>query len=283
MTFGTPVSEADAVKLVHQALARGVNFIDTANAYEGYTRFIGSPGGIVESILGKALKGRREGVVLATKVGMKVGPDPEDEYTSPAAIRRQLDRSLQRLAVDRIDLYYLHRPDPVTPLADILGALAEAIRAGKILHYGVSNYSAAQLSELLALADRSGLPRPVAHQPPLGLLQPDLVNDLLPLCAKEKIAVVPYNVLQGGLLTGKYRRGQPLPPASRKAEKESWVWPLDDALFDRLEEIERRAKTAGATMTEHAIRWALEQPAVLSVIIGVKRIEQLDEAVAAVE
>src|SRR6185437_1518028 len=208
---GTPVGEADAVLLMHQAMDRGVNFIDTANAYEGYTRFVGSPGGITERIVGKALKGRRAGTVIATKMGMKVGTGPEDEYCSPAAIRRQLDLSLQRLGVARIDLYYMHRPDPVTPLPDMVGALAEAIKAGKIRHYAVSNYSAAQLSELLAVADRLGLPRPVAHQPPLGLLKPELTADLLPLCAREKIAVIPYNVLQGGLLTGKYRRGQPPP------------------------------------------------------------------------
>lgn len=202
MTFGTPVAEADAIRIVHHALRRGINFIDTANMYEGYARVIGSVGGVAEMILRKALKGCRDEVVLATKVGMKVGTTPADEHTSPAAIRKQLDLSLQRLGTDRIDLYYLHRPDPVTPLLEIVTALAAAIQAGKILHYGVSNYSAAQLAELLAVADANGLPRPVAIQPPLSLLRSELTADLLPLCVKEKIMVVPYQVLQGGLLTG---------------------------------------------------------------------------------
>ena len=281
MTFGSPVGEAEGIKLVHQAIERGVNFIDTANMYEGYTRLIGSPGGAAENIIGKALRGRRAGVVIATKVGWKVGPAPEDEFTSPGAIRKQLDLSLQRLGIDCVDLYYLHRPDPVTPLIDTLRALAEAMQAGKIRHYAVSNYSAEQLTQLLAVADQNGLPRPVAHQPPLSLLKPERVADLLALCAREQIAVVPYQVLQSGLLTGKYRRGQPLPPDSRKAEKDAWVQALDAPLFDRLEAIEREAQQAGRTMTQFAIQWALRQPAVVSAIIGVKRIDQVDEAIAA--
>lgn len=283
MTFGSPVGEADAIKLVHQSIDRGVNFIDTANMYEGYNRFIGSPGKVAESILGKALKDRRKEVVIATKVGWKVGTAPEDEFTSAAAIRKQLDLSLQRLGMDYVDLYYLHRPDPVNPMVETLGALAEAMRAGKILHYAVSNYSVEQFTELLAVADKNGLPRPVGHQPPLSLLKPERATDLLVLCEKEQIAVFPYQVLQSGLLTGKYRRGQALPPDSRKAEKDAWVQTLDDPLFDRLEAIEREAKQAGRTMTQHAIQWSLRQPAVASAIIGVKRIEQLDEAIAAAE
>ena len=126
MTFGTPVGEDDAIRMVHWAIDHGVNFIDTANIYEGYTRYLGSPGGVAERFLGKALAGRRDRVVLATKVGMKVGSAPEDEYTSPAAIGKQLDASLRRLATDFVDIYYLHRPDPNTPLPEIVGALSQA-------------------------------------------------------------------------------------------------------------------------------------------------------------
>ncbi len=280
MTFGTPVAEAEAIQLVHHALGRRINFFDTANAYEGYARFVGSPGGVAEAILGKALRGRREGVVVATKVGMKIGPGPED-YTSPEAIRRNLDLSLARLGIDRIDLYYLHRPDPVTPLADILGALDGAIRAGKIRYYGISNYSVAQVAELLRVADSLGLPRPVAHQPPLSLLKPEVAADLLPLCAREGIAAVPFQVLQAGLLTGKYRRGAPPPANSRKAEKDAWVQALDGPLFDRIERFEADAAAQGLTLTQFAVRWALRQPAVVSAIIGVKTALQIDQAVEA--
>ena len=283
MTFGSPVGELDAIRLVHQAIDRGVNFIDTANMYEGYNRFLGSSGGVAEEILGKAINGRRDQVIVATKLGMKVGPAPEDEYTSPAAIRKQLDLSLKRLMIDCVDLYYLHRPDPSTPVVETLSALSREITAGKIKHYAVSNYNAEQLSELLAVADVNNLPRPVAHQAPLSLLKPELVSDLLPLCAREQIAVVPYQILQGGLLTGKYRRNQPVPSDSRKAEKEAWVWPLDDDLFDRLESFEGQAKQSGKNLMQYSISWALEQPAVVSAIVGVKRIEQLDDAISAAD
>jgi aryl-alcohol dehydrogenase-like predicted oxidoreductase len=275
MTFGTPVAEADAVRLTHWAIDHGINFIDTANMYEGYARVIGSPGGVAEAILGKAVADRRDRVVLASKVGMKVGQAAEDGGTSPAAIRKQLDRSLARLATDFIDIYYLHTPDAQTPLGDILGALKEAMDAGKTRHYGVSNYSAKQLTDLLAVADASRLPRPVICQPPYSLLNREVEEDLLPLCRKEQIAVVPYQVLQGGLLTGKYRRGQAPPNDSRKVEHARWVWELSDELFDRLRLIEAEASGQRRTLLEHALRWVLEQPGVVSAIVGVKREEQL--------
>ena len=279
MTFGTPVGEREGIEIVRRALELGIRFVDTANMYEGYTRYIGSPGGVAEEILGKALADRRERVVLATKVGMKVGHAPEDEGTSPAAIRRQLDRSLQRLQTDSVDIYYLHRPDPDVPLADVLGALHEAIGQGKIRHYGVSNYSAEELAELLKVADENRLPRPVIHQPPYSLLKRDVEEDLLPLCQREDMAVAPYQALQGGLLTGKYRRDESPPTGSRKKEKAAWLPDLDDALFDRLEQIKWEAEATGRTMMEHAIRSVLEQPAVVSVVLGVKRIDQLEALV----
>lgn len=282
MTFGAPVDKTAAVKLVHYALDHGVNFIDTANMYEGYNRVPGSAGGVAEKILGKALEGKREQVILATKVGMKVGDAPEDEGTSPGAIRKQLEKSLSRLATDYIDIYYLHRPDTKTPIAETIATLDQVICEGKVRYYGVSNCSVKYLDELLVTADINGLPRPVICQPPLSLLRQEAISGLLPLCKKENIAVAPYQVLQGGLLTGKYRRGEPMPMDSRKAEKSDWVWDLTDELYDKLEEIEVQAHKKGITMTQYAIRWVLSQPSVVAAIIGVKRIEQLEEAIAAV-
>jgi len=282
MTFGAPVDKTAAAKLVHYALDHGVNFIDTANMYEGYNRVPGSAGGVAEKILGKALEGKREQVILATKVGMKVGDAPEDEGTSPGAIRKQLEKSLSRLATDYIDIYYLHRPDTKTPIAETIATLDQVICEGKVRYYGVSNCSVKYLDELLVTADINGLPRPVICQPPLSLLRQEAISGLLPLCKKENIAVAPYQVLQGGLLTGKYRRGEPMPMDSRKAEKSDWVWDLTDELYDKLEEIEVQAHKKGITMTQYAIRWVLSQPSVVAAIIGVKRIEQLEEAIAAV-
>ncbi len=283
MMFGTPVGEAEAVSLTHRAVEKGINFIDTANMYEGYTRRLGSSGGVAEEILGKALAGRREKVVLATKVGMKVGPHAEDEYASPAAIGKQLDKSLARLATDYVDIYYLHRPDPNTPLPDILAALAAAMQSGKIRHYGISNFSAQQLGELLQTADANSLPRPVILQPAYSLLHRDIEKDVLPLCLKEGIAVAPYQVLQSGLLTGKYRRGRPLPVGSRKAEAEDWVAELTDELFDQIEQIERQARDKGRTLLEHAILSVLETPTIVSAVLGVKQIDQLEAMIRIVD
>jgi aryl-alcohol dehydrogenase-like predicted oxidoreductase len=284
MTFGTPVAEAEAITLTHSAIDHGINFIDTANMYEGYTRVVGSAGGIAEEILGKALKGRRGKVVLATKLGMKVGAAPEDEGASPAAVRKQLDMSLRRLATDCIEIYYLHKPDEKTPLADTLGALNEAMLAGKIKHYGISNYSAQQTAELLRVADAIAVPRPMIHQPPYSLLKPDIEKDLLPLCRQEMIAVAPYQVLQGGLLTGKYRRGQATPPGSRQSEKPQWLLGsggMTDELFARIEGIEEEARTLGRSLLEHALKATLEKPAVISLVLGAKRIDQIESCVAA--
>ena len=279
MTFGTPVCEADAIELTRKAVELGVNFIDTANMYEGYARVAGSSGGVAEEILGKALVGCREKVILATKVGMKVGDAPEDEGTSPAAIRKQLDLSLNRVATDYLDIYYLHRPDPEVQLADILGELKNQIDKGKIRYYGISNYSADQTVELLNIADKNNLPRPVIHQPAYSLLKPEIEEDLLPLCEKEQIAVAPYQTLQGGLLTGKYRRGVNIPAGSRKAEKAGWLPDLDDNLFDSLEQIEADAESRGRTMLQHTLIETLKKPAVISLVMGVKRIDQLEKLI----
>lgn len=283
MTFGTPVGESDAVKLTQGAVDRGVNFIDTANMYEGYARYIGSPGRVAEEILGKALQGRRDKVILATKVGMKVGDDPVDEYASPEAIRVQIDRSLKRLSTDYVDIYYLHRPDPNTPLADTLGTLDEIIKAGKARYYGISNYSAEETAELLKAADDNGLPRPVIHQPQYSLLKNEIEADLLPLLEREGIGAAPYKILEGGVLTGKYRRGESAPEGSRASEKPGWTLELTDELFDRLGNIEAEAKKKGRTLLEHTLKESLAKPAILSLITGVKRIDQVESLIRAVE
>jgi len=279
MTYGSPVSKNDAIKLTDQAIDMGINFIDTANMYEGYNRVPGSSGGVAEEILGEALQNKRDKIVLATKVGMNIGDTPEDVGTSPEAIRKQLDLSLKRLKTDYIDIYYLHSPDPETPIISTLSELDNVINQGKIRYYGISNFSAQQLEELLTIADENMLPRPVICQPPLSLLKQDVIHDLLPLCEQESIAVAPYQIFQGGLLTGKYHKGMPLPKDSRKSEKSEWMWNLTDEIFDQLEEIEISAKNEGISMIQYAVRWVLSQSAVVSAIVGVKRIDQLKEII----
>ena len=285
MTYGTPVAEPEAIKLTHWALDHGVNFIDTANIYEGYTRVIGSAGGVSEEILGQALKSRREQAVLATKVGMKVGDGPEDEGASRAAIENNLDRSLKRLQTDYVDIYYLHKPDEQVPLTETLGALAAAMEAGKIRHYGISNYSAAQMAELLETADANGLPRPVIHQPPFSLLKRDVEKDLLPLWAREQVAVAPYQVLQGGMLTGKYRRGQAPPEGSRQVEKPQWGVAADqmETVMDQVEELEAQARAEGKSLLAYTLQTTLALPGMVSLVLGVKRIDQVESLIAAMD
>ncbi len=280
MTFGTPVNEADSIRLVHAAIDMGINFIDTANVYEGYARYLGSAGGVAEEIVGKALRDRRDRVILATKVGAPVGPGPQDRGLSAVHILREVDRSLRRLQTDVIDLYIIHWPDKHVPLETTLAAIDVASRQGKIRHFGVSNHSAWQLCELLWIAQRQGGPRVVSSQIPFSLLRREFDHDLA-FCESHGIGVTPYQALQGGLLTGKYRRGQPPPADSRAAEKPDWVWKLNDALFDRLEGIEALAREIGAPMTQYSLAWTLSQPAMTSLIVGAKRVEQIQEAVAA--
>ena len=282
MTFGRPVAEADAIRLVHAAIDHGINFIDTANVYEGYDRVIGSAGGVAELILGKALHDRREQVVLATKVGSPIGPGPLDRGLSASHALRELDNSLRRLQTDYIDLYIPHWPDPVTPAETWLATMDLAVKQGKVRYLGVSNHAAWQICELRWLAERSGWPRVMSSQLPFGLLQREFQSDLV-FCAEHGVGVTPFWTLQGGLLTGKYRRGQPPPPDSRVAQKPEWTWKLDEALFDRLERVEALAREAGVSMTRYALAWALAQPAVTSLIVGFKRIEQMEEALGAVD
>lgn len=282
MTFGSPVAEPDAIRLVRYAMdEHGINFVDTANMYEGYNRYAGSAGGVAEEILGKAVAGRRDQFVLATKVGMKVGNAPEDENTSPEAIRVQLRRSLKRMNTDYVDLYYLHRFDPNTEPHLIARAIGEELKAGTIRAWGVSNYTAEQLKALLAAAREENVVAPAMCQPALSMVNTAALNDMLPLCAAEGIGVIPYQILQGGILTGKYRRGQAAPVGSRLAEKPEWMKPFTDEVYAVIERSAAESAKLGISMTQYAIRWSLEQPGVVSTLVGVKREEQIAEAAAA--
>ena len=275
MTFGTPVGRDDAIRIVHWALDHGINFIDTADMYEGYDRTMGSPGGVAETILGEALRDRRERAIVTSKVGSAVGDsDYTGEGLSRTHILHQIDASLSRLLTDHVDLYELHRPDPDTPLEETISVMAELITAGKVRHWGVSNFSGQQIRDIVRLCDMHGWPPPVVSQPPLSWLKRGELTDSVPVCRELDIAVTPYQPLQGGLLTGKYRRGQPLPAGSRAAESE-WLTEPDDCLLDQLEQFERESCGNQLEPAQFAIRWLLDQPGITSVVVGTKRIEQL--------
>lgn len=281
MTFGAPVSEADAIRMVHWSLDHGINFFDTANIYEGYARKPGTTGGVAETILGKAVRGHRDACVIATKAGYKVGEGKEDGGLSRAHLKRELEKSLRRLGVEQVDLYYMHHPDSGTPLQETVETCAEFINEGRVGAWGVSNYDAAGLRQVLALCDAMRLPRPVAIQPPLSLLKAEACVELLPCCAREKIAAMPYQVLQAGLLTGKYRGGQ-APKDSRAGEKPDWLRVPDEKLAAEIARHESEASRRVLTLMEYALAWALEQPSVASLVLGARSIAQLESLSAAI-
>ncbi len=281
MTFGNPVLRNDAIRIVHRALDLGINFVDTADMYEGYDRHIGSPGGVGETILGEAIRDRRDRVIITTKVGNAVGSgEYQGRGLSQDHIRNQIDASLSRLQTDHVDLYELHRPDTGAPLEESIATMDGLIESGKVRHWGVSNFSGQQIAAIVQLCDTHSWPRPVISQPSLSWLKRDELADSVPTCREFSLAVTPYQPLQGGLLTGKYRRGQPLPNASRAAESE-WLDQPDDALFDRLEQFELEARRTGLPPAQYALRWLMDQPGITSVVVGVSRIEQLQAIVEA--
>lgn len=282
MALGAPLTEREVVDLVHGVLDLGINFIDTANCYEGYQRDDHSPGGMTEEILGRALRGRRDQVILATKAGAPIGPGPQDRGLSATHILQQVEASLRRLQTDYIDLYIIHWPDPRVPLEETLRAIHTAVAQGKVRYVGASNHLAWQVCELLWIADKRDWPAVVSSQIPYSMLRREYERDL-PFYEKHDIAVTPYQPLQGGLLTGKYRRGQAPPGDSRAVEKPDWLWTLDDALFDKIEAIETLAKEIGVSMTHYALAWALQQTAVVSLIVGAKHLEQIEDCLHALE
>jgi aryl-alcohol dehydrogenase-like predicted oxidoreductase len=274
MTFGSQLDEAGARSVVDLCLEREINFIDTANVYNC---------GEAEAILGRILVGRRQHVILASKVGIKVGDGPEDQGLSPAAIRKQIDGSLKRLQTDYLDLYYLHQPDYATPLEQSLAALDELVRAGKIRFVAVSNYASWQVCQMLWLAEKNGWQPIVAVQPMYNLLARRIEQELLPCCREFGLAVVSYNPLAGGLLSGKHQAAAPIAGTrfDRMPFYRDRYWHAQN--FAAVERLKLIAEQAGRTLVELAIGWVIEQPAIASAILGVSRIEHLQSALATLD
>jgi aryl-alcohol dehydrogenase-like predicted oxidoreductase len=260
---GQPRAERDLRDLEDAALAAGITLLDTADIY-------GDKGGS-ESFLGEVLAGRRDSVVLATKFGGDMG-DGTEARGSRDYIRKAVDASLQRLRTDYIDLYQYHTPDNMTPFAETFGALDELVREGKVRYVGHSNLDAAQVEEVDALAREHGWARPVSAQNQYSLLRREAEEALLPACERLGLGVLPYFPLASGLLTGKYRRGQPRPEGTRLATRDEV---FTDEAFDRVEALEAFAAERGITLLEVAIGGLLGQPAVTSVISGATKPEQV--------
>jgi aryl-alcohol dehydrogenase-like predicted oxidoreductase len=261
--FGRRVDLARARAVVDAALDEGVTFFDTADIYGG--------GGRSEELLGVLLEGRRDQVVLATKFGMDMG-DGRGPRGSHDYIRRAVEASLRRLRTDVIDVYWYHQPDGVTPIADTLETLDGLVQAGTVRAIGASNFSAEQIEEADAVAREHSFARFVAIQNEYSLLVRDAERDVLPACERLGLGFVPYFPLASGLLTGKYRRGEPAPEGTRLAGRDRLA---SDQQFDLIEALEQFARERGIALLDVAIGALLARPVVCSVIAGATRPAQV--------
>ncbi len=268
--FGRRVDLAGTRAVVDAAIEQGITFLDTSNTY-------GDPRGQSETFLGEVLQGRRNRVVLATKFGMDMG-DGRGPRGSRAYIRQAVEASLERLRTDVIDYYWYHEPDDVTPITETLGALDELVRGGIVRYIGASNLSAEQIEEADAVARDRGFARFTAIQNNYSLLVRDADRDVLPTCERLGLGFVPFFPLASGLLTGKYRRGQPAPTGTRLAGRPQVA---TDAQFDAVEAVAGFAAEHDASMVDVAIGALLANETVSSVIAGATRPEQVRANVAA--
>ena len=264
--FGGRTDEAASRTVIDAALDAGIDFFDTADVY-------GNGGS--EEIIGRALAGRRDRVVLATKFGHDLG-DGETARGARPYIRKAIEASLQRLQTDWIDLYQYHRPDGVTPVEATLAALDELVQEGKVRAIGSSNFTAAMVEEAHAVAAEAGLTPFVSEQSEYSWLARDAEQELVPVCERLGIGFIPYFPLASGLLTGKYRRGEPLPEGTRLHGRE-----LDEQRLERVERLEQLARELGVSLLELAIGGLAAQPAVASVIAGATKPEQVRANAAA--
>ena len=268
--FGKRISDEASGQVIQAALEAGINFFDTADIY-GQTRS--------EELLGRALAGRRTQLIIATKFGVKL-----DEHRSgarPEYVQRAAEDSLRRLGTDYIDLYQLHQPDPDVPIADTLGALNRLVEAGKVREIGCSNFSLAQLKEAEAAVGK-GAARFISLQNEYSLLHRQPEQDVLPECERAGIAFLPYFPLANGLLTGKYRRGQPAPQGSRIARESQFARYLTERNFALVESLTEFASSRGHSILELALSWLAACPVVASVISGATSPQQVKANAAAV-
>jgi aryl-alcohol dehydrogenase-like predicted oxidoreductase len=270
-TFGGRIDLERTRDVVDKAIALGITFFDTADIYGG--------GGKSEEFLGACLGDRRKRIVLATKFG-KMSEAVAGTRGTRAYIVKATEASLKRLRTDWIDVYYMHEPDPQTPIEETLRALDELAKAGKIRHAAASNFSAAQLDEAGATAKRLGIAGFIASQDEYSLLVRDIEKELLPAIIRDELALVPYFPLASGLLSGKYRKGAPLPADSRlsRGGYDRYMMPEN---LDKMEKLRALAEARGHTLLELAMSWLARHHEIASIIAGATRPEQLEANVAA--
>jgi aryl-alcohol dehydrogenase-like predicted oxidoreductase len=279
MMFGAwgNTDHKDSVRIIHRALDAGINFIDTADVYSR---------GESEEIVGKALAdGRRENVVLATKVHGRMGDDPNEYGNSRRWIVREVDNSLRRLKTDWIDLYQIHRPEPETDIDETLGALTDLVRAGKVRYVGSSTFQPSEVVEAQWVAEKRGRERFVSEQPPYSILVRGVEAELLPVCQRYGMGVIPWSPLAGGWLSGKFRRGHDAEPSSRRAQmlpqRYDLSLPENQRKLDAAEALAQLAEDSGMTLIEMALAFVIRHPAVTAAIIGPRTMEHLESQLPA--
>ena len=278
LTYGNVVQEDTAIACIQRAYELGVNFFDTANVYAR---------GRAEEVVGRALRQHpRESYVLATKVYFPMGSGPNDRGLSRKHIMEQCHASLRRLGVDYIDLYQCHRPDPETPVDETLRALDDLVTQGKILYAGVSEWSASQLADAVYVAREQHLDPIVSNQPIYNMLQRYIEREVLPFSAAHGIGQVVFSPLAEGVLTGKYRPGEPPPEGTRAADPTTNTFisgKMTDATLEAVQRLGEVARDLGHTLPELALAWILRQPGVSSAITGASRPEQVEQNVKAAD
>ena len=267
-----------SIRIIHRALDAGINFIDTADVYSR---------GESEEIVGKALRdGRRDRVVLATKVHGPMGEDPNEFGNSRRWITREVENSLRRLGTDWIDLYQIHRPEPDTAIDETLGALTDLVRAGKVRYIGSSTFPASQIVEAQWVAEERGRERFVCEQPPYSILVRGVEGDVLPTCLRHGVGVIPWSPLASGWLSGRYRLAAEL-PTSHRAEwlpaRYDMSLPGNQRKLEAADALAQVAEEAGMTLVEMAIAFVIRHPAVTAAIIGPRTMEHLESQLPAAE
>jgi aryl-alcohol dehydrogenase-like predicted oxidoreductase len=274
--WGEPDHDA-SIRVIHAALDAGLNFVDTADVYSR---------GESEEIVGKALKNRRDDVVLATKVHGTMGDDVNQRGNSRRWIMRAVEDSLRRLGTDWIDLYQIHRPEPDTDVEETLGALSDLVHQGKVRHVGSSTFPPSRVVEAQWAARERGLARFVTEQPPYSLLVRGVERDLLPTCARHGMGVIPWSPLAGGWLSGRWRAGREA-PASTRAERLPGRFdlsiPANARKLEAAEALAQLAEEEGLTLVQLALAFVLRHPAVTAPIIGPRTMEHLESQLAALD
>ncbi len=274
--WGNPDHD-ESIRIIHRALDAGVNFIDTADVYAR---------GESEEIVGKALVGRRDDVILATKVHGTMGESRNERGNSRRWIIKEVEASLRRLGTGWIDLYQIHRPEPGTDIDETLGALTDLVRAGKVCYIGSSTFPAHEIVEAQWVAERRGRERFVCEQPPYSLLVRGIERDVLPVCEQYGMGVIPWSPLAGGWLSGGYRKGRDLPQSTRAEripERFDMSRPDNQRKLDAADALGALADEAGISLVHLALAFVINHPAVTAAIVGPRTMEQLESHLGAVD